>query len=56
MNKLDLLLLLQIGGLYILFSESEDIFSKGKLRAAGAIFVLMLPTILYVNLSYLGIE
>ena len=50
----DLLLLIQIGGIGIAITEYEDIFSRGKLRALGAIFILMLPTILYTNLLLLN--
>jgi hypothetical protein len=53
-ENIEVFLLIQLLGIYLAYSESEELFNCSKLKLAGRLFILLLPLLIYINLLYLN--
>ena len=51
--KYEALLILQFVGIAIALTEFQDLINCSKWKLAGRLFVIMTPTLLYINLQFL---
>lgn len=51
--KYEALLLLQFVGIFMALTEFEDLVNCSRWRLIGRLFVIMTPTLLYINLQFL---
>jgi hypothetical protein len=51
--KYEALLLLQFVGIFMAFIEFEELVNCSRWKLTGRLFVIMTPTLLYINLQFL---
>jgi hypothetical protein len=54
MKYIEVLLILQLGGIHLAYTESTELFNCSKLKLLGRLFIIFTPILLYINLLYLG--